>query len=150
MLSSLPTADPSRRPPKLYQWPGTTEPVQRWRMGHWSMVARTSVVASASCPRRLCKTAGLPRSTRIECLKTKQNGKNGGRVGIVGSRQRRRSVVKTAIPAKAKEQIEGRRIHRRPRSIPRSFATSHDDTRATGVGVLSNVFLHLHPAEDQP
>jgi hypothetical protein len=58
-------------------------------------------------------------------------------------------ALKTDIPAKAKEQIEGlERSQPKLRSTLRSSATSTTTLpRNRALGVLSNVFLHLHPAK---
>ncbi len=80
------------------------------------------------------------------------NGKNGNRVGLL---QRVKAGVKedvqslkTDMPAKAKEQIEGLKDPTKTQVFTSIFRHKHDDTpRNRALGVLSNVFLHLHPAK---
>src|SRR6266567_998352 len=80
-----------------------------------------------------------------------RNGKN-GRVGLL---ERVKSNVKedvqalkTDIPAKAKDQIEGLKDPTKTQVYTSIFRHKHDDTpRNRALGVLSNVFLHLHPAK---
>ncbi len=80
-----------------------------------------------------------------------QNGKN-GKVGLV-ERVKGQLVgdvqsLKTDIPAKAKEQIEGLKDPTKTQVYTSIFRHKHDDTpRNRALGVLSNVFLHLHPAK---
>ncbi len=81
-----------------------------------------------------------------------RNGKNGNRVGLL---QRVKAGVKedvqslkTDMPAKAKEQIEGLKDPTKTQVFTSIFRHKHDDTpRNRALGVLSNVFLHLHPAK---
>ena len=57
-------------------------------------------------------------------------------------------ALKTDIPAKAKEQIEGLKDPTKTQVYTSIFRHKHDDTpRNRALGVLSNVFLHLHPAK---
>src|SRR6266566_686446 len=82
-----------------------------------------------------------------------RNGKN-GRVGLL---ERVKSNVKedvqalkTDIPAKAKDQIEGLKDPTKTQVYTSIFRHKHDDTpRNRALGVLSNVFLHLHPSKVQ-
>src|ERR1700734_846376 len=77
------------------------------------------------------------------------NGKNGNRVGLL---ERGKAGVKedvqslqTDMPAKAKEQIEGLKDPTKTQVYTSIFRHKHDDTpRNRALGVLSNVFLHLH------
>src|SRR5271165_2753507 len=56
-------------------------------------------------------------------------------------------ALKTEIPVKAKEQIEGLKDPTKTQVYTSIFRHKHDDTpRNRALGVLSNVFLHLHPA----
>src|SRR5499433_1477002 len=79
------------------------------------------------------------------------NGKN-GKVGLV---ERATTTVrediqalKVDIPTKAKEQIEGLKDPTKTQVYTSIFRHKHDDTpRNRALGVLSNVFLHLHPAK---
>ena len=80
------------------------------------------------------------------------NGKNGGKVGILekvttGVKEDIQAL-KTDIPTKAKEQIEGLKDPTKTQVYTSIFRHKHDDTpRNRALGVLSNVFLHLHPAK---
>ncbi len=57
-------------------------------------------------------------------------------------------ALKTDIPTKAKEQIEGLKDPTKTQVYTSIFRHKHDDTpRNRALGVLSNVFLHLHPAK---
>src|SRR5271166_6857420 len=57
-------------------------------------------------------------------------------------------ALKTEIPVKAKEQIEGLKDPTKTQVYTSIFRHKHDDTpRNRALGVLSNVFLHLHPAK---
>src|SRR5438270_9796596 len=79
-------------------------------------------------------------------------GKNGGKVGIVekvtvGVKQDIQAL-RTDIPTKAKEQIDGLKDPTKTQVYTSIFRHKHDDTpRNRALGVLSNVFLHLHPAK---
>ena len=54
----------------------------------------------------------------------------------------------TEIPAKTKEQMEGLKDPTKTQVFTSIFRHKHDDTpRNRALGVLSNVFLHLHPAK---
>src|ERR1700686_2806813 len=82
------------------------------------------------------------------------NGKN-GKVGLVervptGVKEDIQAL-KTDIPTKAKEQIEGLKDPTKTQVYTSIFRHKHDDTpRNRALGVLSNVFLHLHPAKINP
>src|SRR5260221_5122292 len=53
-----------------------------------------------------------------------------------------------SLPAKAKEQVELLSKPTKPQVYTSIFRHKHDDTpRNRALGVLSNVFLHLHPAK---
>src|SRR6266849_2595010 len=81
-----------------------------------------------------------------------KNGKNGNRVGLL---ERVKSTVKddvqaikTDIPTKAKEQIEVLKEPTKTQVSTSVFRHKHHDTpRNRALGVLSHVFLHLHPAQ---
>src|SRR6202790_199635 len=76
------------------------------------------------------------------------NGKNGKSVGIVDRLKEDLNSIKTDLPAKAKEQIEGLKNPTKTQLYTSIFRHKHDDTpRNRALGVLSNVFLHLHPAK---
>src|SRR6266568_9444071 len=80
------------------------------------------------------------------------NGKNGNRVGLLervkaGVKQDVQSL-KPDMPAKAKEQIDLLKDPTKTQVYTSIFRHKHDDTpRNRALGVLSNVFLHLHPAK---
>src|SRR5216683_1625044 len=80
------------------------------------------------------------------------NGKNGKSVGLVervaaGVKEDLASL-KTDMPAKAKEQVEILKKPTKTQLYTSIFRHKHDDTpRNRALGVLSNVFLHLHPAK---
>ena len=81
-----------------------------------------------------------------------QNGKNGGKVGLVDKVKDQLSSdvqsLKTEMPAKVKEQIEGLKDPTKTQVYTSIFRHKHDETpRNRALGVLSNVFLHLHPAK---
>src|SRR5881296_1987332 len=80
------------------------------------------------------------------------NGTNGKQVGILDkvktSIKEDVQALKTDIPAKAKDQIEGLKDPTKTQVYTSIFRHKHDDTpRNRALGVLSNVFLHLHPAK---
>ena len=78
----------------------------------------------------------------------KQNGKNGGRVSLIDKVKEDVQSLKTDIPAKAKEQMEGLKDPTKTQVYTSIFRHKHDETpRNRALGVLSNVFLHLHPAK---
>src|ERR1700680_282417 len=79
------------------------------------------------------------------------NGKNGKSTGLVeriatGVKEDLDSL-KIDLPAKAKEQVELLKNPTKTQVYTSMFRHKHDDTpRNRALGVLSNVFLHLHPA----
>jgi quinol-cytochrome oxidoreductase complex cytochrome b subunit len=83
-----------------------------------------------------------------------ENNSNGehGKVGVVervaaGVKDDIRSM-KVDLPTKAKEQIESLKDPTKTQVYTSIFRHKHDDTpRNRALGVLSNVFLHLHPAK---
>src|SRR5438067_2530024 len=80
------------------------------------------------------------------------NGKNDKSVGLV---ERLKAGVKedleslrTDLRAKAREQVELLKKPSKTQVFTSIFRHKHDDTpRNRALGVLSNVFLHLHPAK---
>ena len=77
------------------------------------------------------------------------NGKNGGKVGVLGkvttTVKEDIQALKTDIPAKVKEQVDGLKDPTKTQVYTSIFRHKHDDTpRNRALGVLSNVFLHLH------
>jgi hypothetical protein len=78
---------------------------------------------------------------------TNPSGKN-GKVGLVDRVKDDIQSLKADIPSKAKEQIEGLKDPTKTQVYTSIFRHKHDDTpRNRALGVLSNVFLHLHPAK---
>src|SRR6202020_1938687 len=83
------------------------------------------------------------------------NGGSSGKNGKVGLVERVTTGVKediqalkTDMPAKAKEQIDLLKDPTKTQVFTSIFRHKHDDTpRNRALGVLSNVFLHLHPAK---
>jgi cytochrome b6 len=80
------------------------------------------------------------------------NGKNGKTTGLVerittGVKEDLESL-KLDLPSKAKEQVEILKAPTKTQVYTSIFRHKHDDTpRNRALGVLSNVFLHLHPAK---
>src|SRR6266853_5362941 len=80
------------------------------------------------------------------------NGKNNKSVGLVdrlkaGVKEDLESL-RTDLPAKAREQVELLKKPSKTQVFTSIFRHKHDDTpRNRALGVLSNVFLHLHPAK---
>src|SRR5258708_33155220 len=83
---------------------------------------------------------------------TEKNGKNGKTTGILeraatGVKADLQSL-KTDLPAKAKEQVDLLKDPTKTQVFTSIFRHKHDDTpRNRALGVLSNVFLHFHPAK---
>src|SRR3569832_491907 len=80
------------------------------------------------------------------------NGSNGNRVRLLervkAGVKEDVSSLKTDIPAKAKEQVDLLKDPTKTQVYTSIFRHKHDDTpRNRALGVLSNVFLHLHPAK---
>src|SRR5207302_195298 len=131
----------------------TTEPVQRSR----------SILAHIRCSAGILPAvarASRPRSARTKSFSKKsedrmaeeKNGKNGGKVGLLDRVKEKITgdvqALKTDIPTKAKEQIEGLKDPTKTQVYTSIFRHKHDETpRNRALGVLSNVFLHLHPAK---
>ncbi len=81
-----------------------------------------------------------------------KNGKNGKTTGILGRVATEVKAdlqsLKTDLPAKAKEQVDLLKDPTKTQVFTSIFRHKHDDTpRNRALGVLSNVFLHLHPAK---
>src|SRR5271157_4728562 len=56
--------------------------------------------------------------------------------------------LKSDMPEKAKDSVEGLKNPTKTQVYTSIFRHKHDDTpRNRALGVLSNVFLHLHPAK---
>src|SRR5258708_26263285 len=82
----------------------------------------------------------------------KGNGKNGKTLGLVGrfiaAIKEALLSLKSDLPEKAKEQVEILKKPTKTKVFTSIFRHKHDDTpRNRALGVLSNVFLHLHPAK---
>src|SRR6266403_2299360 len=80
------------------------------------------------------------------------NGKNGKSVGLFGrfiaAIKEAVQSLKSDLPEKAKEQVEILSKPTKTQVYTSIFRHKHDDTpRNRALGVLSNVFLHLHPAK---
>src|SRR5205807_1026667 len=79
---------------------------------------------------------------------SKGNGNNGKKGGLLGHIREDLESLKTDLPAKAKEQVEILSKPTKTQVYTSIFRHKHDDTpRNRALGVLSNVFLHLHPAK---
>ncbi len=81
-----------------------------------------------------------------------KNGQNGGKVGLVDKVKDQLASdvpsLKTDRRAKVKEQIEGLKEPDKTQVYTSIFRVKHDETpRSRALGVLRNVFLHLHPAK---
>src|SRR3979411_111389 len=79
------------------------------------------------------------------------NGKNGNKgvleKGAAGVKEDFQAL-KTDIPSKAKDQIEGLKDPTKTQVYTSIFRHKHDDTpRNRALGVRTTVFLHLHPAK---
>src|SRR5437667_6974478 len=78
---------------------------------------------------------------------SKVAGKN-GKVGLLDKVKEDVRSLKKDLPAKAKETVEGLKDPTKTQIFTSIFRHKHDDTpRNRALGVLSNVFLHLHPAK---
>jgi len=76
------------------------------------------------------------------------NGRNGKKTGVVDLVKEEVQAMKTEIPVKVKEQVEGLKDPTKTQIYTSIFRHKHDETpRNRALGVLSNVFLHLHPAK---
>ncbi len=80
------------------------------------------------------------------------NAKTGKATGLIGriktGVKEDLESLKTDLPAKAKEQVELLKKPTKTQVYTSIFRHKHDDTpRNRALGVLSNVFLHLHPAK---
>ena len=79
------------------------------------------------------------------------NGKNGAKMAclkqVTAGVKEDIQALKTDIPAKAKEQIEGLKDPTKTQVYTSIFRSSTMRARNRALGVLSNVFLHLHPSK---
>ena len=80
-------------------------------------------------------------------MANESNGKKGG-VGVLERFKEDVRALKSEMLGKAKEQVEGLKNPTKTQIYTSIFRHKHDDTpRNRALGVLSNVFLHLHPAK---
>src|SRR5215467_2189185 len=77
------------------------------------------------------------------------NGKSVGLIRrLVAHSKEALGSIQRDLPAKAKEQAEILKSPTKTQLYTSIFRHKHDDTpRNRALGVLSNVFLHLHPAK---
>src|ERR1700730_15815415 len=78
-----------------------------------------------------------------------EKGKPSGLFGrIMAGIREAIASLKSDMPEKAKESVEGIKNPTKTQVYTSIFRHKHDDTpRNRALGVLSNVFLHLHPAK---
>src|SRR5215472_12607792 len=79
----------------------------------------------------------------------KENGKNGGRVGLVDRVKDDVQSLKTEIPAKAKEQIEGLKDPTKTQVYTSIFRHKHDHTPQTRPGRAFQRLFAPAPRENQ-
>ena len=74
---------------------------------------------------------------------------NGGkRTGLLGRVREFAEEIKKIFREKGKEEIEGLKDPEKTQLYRSIFRVKHEETpRSRSLGVLSNVFLHLHPAK---
>ena len=93
-------------------------------------------------------SAAFGRTVIQEAIMADENNGKNGKVGLVDRVKEDIQAMKVDIPTKAKEQIEGLKDPTKTQVYTSIFRHKHDDTpRNRALGVLSNVFLHLHPAK---
>src|SRR5260370_17221265 len=78
-----------------------------------------------------------------------ENGGNGGkRTGLIDRVRDDGENIKLLVREKGKEEIEGLKDPEKTHLYRSIFRVKHEETpRSRSLGVLSNVFLHLHPAK---
>src|SRR6202140_5090645 len=78
-----------------------------------------------------------------------ENGGNGSkRTGLIDRVREDAENIKTLVREKGKEEIEGLKDPEKTQLYRSIFRVKHEETpRSRSLGVLSNVFLHLHPAK---
>jgi quinol-cytochrome oxidoreductase complex cytochrome b subunit len=78
-----------------------------------------------------------------------ENGGNGTkRTGLIDRVREDAENIKTLVREKGKEEIEGLKDPEKTQLYRSIFRVKHEETpRSRSLGVLSNVFLHLHPAK---
>src|SRR5258708_20888654 len=97
-----------------------------------------------------CQSSGLIMAEENNPSST--NGKNGNKVGVLekvaAGVKEDIQALKTDIPSKAKEQIEGLKDPTKTQVYTSIFRHKHDDKpHNRALRCLSTVFLHLHPAK---
>src|SRR5260370_39765251 len=129
---------------------GTAQPFQR----SGSVFGRVSVRPRIAEVQRNIEHGTSQRRTGANEMADEKNStaKNGKSVGLVErvktGIQEDLASLKTDLPAKAKEQVELLKKPTKTQVYTSIFRHKHDDTpRNRALGVLSNVFLHLHPAK---
>ena len=76
------------------------------------------------------------------------NGGNGKRTGLIDRVREDAEDIKKLVKEKGKEEIDSLKDPEKTQLYRSIFRVKHDETpRARSLGVLSNVFLHLHPAK---
>ena len=76
------------------------------------------------------------------------NGGNGKRTGLIERVREDAEDIKKLVKEKGKEEIDSLKDPEKTQLYRSIFRVKHDETpRARSLGVLSNVFLHLHPAK---
>src|SRR6202049_4218792 len=76
------------------------------------------------------------------------NGGNGKRTGLIERVREDAEDIKKLVKEKGKEEIESLKDPEKTQIFRSIFRVKHDETpRSRSLGVLSNVFLHLHPAK---
>ena len=77
-----------------------------------------------------------------------ENGGNGRKTGLLDVAQEKAKVLKDTVQEKAKQQIEELKQPEKTQLYRSVFRVKHEDEpRSRSLGVLSNVFFHLHPAK---
>jgi cytochrome b6 len=77
-----------------------------------------------------------------------ENGGNGRKTGLLDVAQEKAKVLKEVVQDKAKQQIEELKQPEKTQLYRSIFRVKHEDEpRSRSLGVLSNVFFHLHPAK---
>src|SRR5437773_11351248 len=75
---------------------------------------------------------------------------NGGKksTGLLEQIRQEVKALPQVLKAKGKEELEGLKEPEKTQLFRSIFRVKHDDTpRSRALGVLTNVFFHLHPAK---
>src|ERR1700739_4820697 len=82
-------------------------------------------------------------------MMAEENGGNGAkRTSLIDRVREDAENIKTLVREKGKEEIEGLKDPEKTQLYRSIFRVKHEETpRSRSLGVLSNVFLHLHPAK---